>query len=107
MQNKWSDNVECNCNHNRVLEEALSIYGLEAQLKMAIEEMSELTKEICKHFGGRDNKKELAEEIADVEIMMEQLKIAFNCYYTVEDIKGAKIIRLKDRLKSRSIQKSS
>lgn len=45
---------------------------------MVIEEMSELTKEICKHKRGKQNRKEIVEEIADVEIMIEQLIIMFD-----------------------------
>lgn len=59
----------------RVYLEAISQFGEEKQMLMVIEEMSELTKEICKYFRGRKNKAEIAEEIADVTIMLEQLQI--------------------------------
>lgn len=45
---------------------ALEAFGAEAQMVMAIEEMSELTKELCKHRRGCDNVEAIAEEIADV-----------------------------------------
>ena len=41
---------------------------------MVIEEMSELSKEICKFKRGKDNFLEIADEMADVYIMLEQLK---------------------------------
>lgn len=55
--------------------EAVRAYGKQSQLVMAMEEMSELTKELSKNLRGADNFKALAEEIADVEIMLEQLKV--------------------------------
>ena len=57
--------------------EAVRAYGKQSQLVMAMEEMSELTKELSKNLRGADNAKALAEEIADVEIMLEQLKVIF------------------------------
>jgi NTP pyrophosphatase (non-canonical NTP hydrolase) len=68
--------------------EALSTWGVSSQLMMAIEEMSELTKEICKYkrFQEKEHnyRESIKEEIADVLIMIEQLKYIFK--YTNEDI---------------------
>ena len=52
-------------------------YGIDSQLLMAIEEMSELTKEICKYNRGNDNREKLIDEIADVKIMIEQIEYLF------------------------------
>ena len=41
----------------------------------AIEEMSELQKELCKTLIGKENRDSLIEEIADVQIMLDQLKL--------------------------------
>lgn len=49
-------------------------YGIESQELMAIEEMSELTKEICKRRRGNDNREKIIDEIADVKIMITQLE---------------------------------
>ena len=57
-----------------VIRKAIDTYGKDAQLWMVIEEMSELSKEICKHKRGKDNFLEIADEMADVYIMLEQLK---------------------------------
>lgn len=57
-----------------VIRKAIDTYGNDAQLWMVIEEMSELTKEICKFKRGKDNFLEIADEMADVYIMLEQLK---------------------------------
>lgn len=57
-----------------VIRKAIDTYGEDAQLWMVIEEMSELSKEICKFKRGKDNFLEIADEMADVYIMLEQLK---------------------------------
>jgi hypothetical protein len=57
-----------------VIQKAIDTYGEDAQLWMVIEEMSELSKEICKFKRGKDNFFEIADEMADVYIMLEQLK---------------------------------
>lgn len=82
------------------LHQAINIYGKNAQLDMCIEEMSELTKEICKSKRGKDNKEEIIEEMADVYIMLEQLKIIFSIeQYEIDDIARIKLLRLEERLK--------
>lgn len=55
-----------------VIQKAIDTYGKDAQLWMVIEEMSELSKEICKFKRGKDNFLEIADEMADVYIMLEQ-----------------------------------
>ena len=57
--------------------EAIHTFGEEYQEEVAVEEMAELTKEICKNWRGKDNRAAIAEEIADVTIMLEQLRIIF------------------------------
>lgn len=49
-------------------------HGKEGQSIVAIEELSELQKELCKMLRGIGNPEHLAEEIADVEIMLCQIK---------------------------------
>lgn len=55
--------------------EAVEKFGTDAQLWMVIEEMSELSKEVCKYIRGYENQEHIAEEIADVQIMLDQLQI--------------------------------
>lgn len=78
---------------------ALEAFGEEAQMVMAIEEMSELTKELCKHRRGRDNVEAIAEEIADVEIMLQQMVILYGCAESVETFRRDKLERLAGRIK--------
>lgn len=75
-----------------VLNLAIKIYGEHAQEDVAKEELAELITAIShKHRGRKHN---IAEEIADVEVVLEQLKIINNCHREVESIKFAKIERL-------------
>lgn len=60
-----------------VLQRALDTYGSTLQIVVMMEEMSELQKELCKYLRGRGSFEHIAEEIADVEIMLEQMKMLF------------------------------
>lgn len=61
---------------------AITDYGDEAQINMAVEEMAELTDKLMKDKRGRTTKAEIVEEIADVTIMMRQLALM----YGVDDV---------------------
>lgn len=64
-------------NDKAILKRAIDKWGPELQIIVAIEELSELQKELTKHLRGKKNKEAIIEEIVDVEIMIEQLKIIF------------------------------
>lgn len=61
-----------------VYKRAILKFGQRSQVNVAIEEMSELTKELCKLNRGRDNRDHILEEIADVYIMLHQLTLIFD-----------------------------
>lgn len=86
------------------IHEAVKVYGKDAQCKMAIEEMSELTKALCKNFRGAENIPNIAEEIADVFIMLWQLQLIFDCSQMVSDFIEIKKKRLSGRIK-KEVQK--
>ena len=77
---------------------AIETWGSDAQTLMVFEEMSELQKELCKHARGKDNRDNIADEIADVEIMLAQMKILHDCEADVELHRQAKLARLLQRL---------
>lgn len=79
-----------------ILENAIERYGAEAQEGVAQEECAELIQAISKKHRGKPHN--IAEEIADVEIMLEQLKIINRCWKEVKEIKESKIQRLSFRL---------
>lgn len=75
---------------------AIETYGKDHQLTVAVEELSELTKEICKFKRGADNRAEIIEEMADCYIMLQQLMIIFGIEAEeIENVKKQKIIRLQ------------
>lgn len=81
-----------------ILQRAIAKYGEEAQMKMALEEMSELQKEICKRWRGKDNRDAIIEEVADLEIMLDQLKLMLDIQYHVQQARQDKLLRLQGRL---------
>ena len=81
-----------------VLEKAIETFGPEHQQLVAIEEMSELQKELCKRYRGFENHEHIAEEIADVEIVLEQLMMMFQCKDEVRKTRAEKVERLWGRI---------
>lgn len=79
-----------------ILNKAIETYGAENQERVAVEECCELCVAIAHKQRGREHN--LCEEIADVEIMLEQLKIINKCGLLVDKIKKEKIARLKNRV---------
>ena len=61
-----------------LLRKVIKLNGKEEQKYIAIEEMAELQKEICKDKRGYDNYPNLVEEVADVLIMLVQLIIIYD-----------------------------
>ena len=86
---------------DRILRDAVQTWGRDAQMRMMIEEMSELTKAICKYYRVINNKtaneafENIREEMADVQIMLDQMKIMFG---NVSDHEWEKLNRLERRL---------
>lgn len=85
---------------NDTLRGALDTYGADAQTLMLFEEMAELQKELCKHARGRDNREAIAEEIADVQIMLAQMTMLHDCAVLVDEYIAIKLDRLRKRLKA-------
>ena len=81
-----------------IYEVALQKWGAGAQAIVTVEEMSELTKEICKLHRGRIDMEALADEIADVTIMLEQLRLIFDLNDAVCHHMDIKVLRLQSRL---------
>ena len=85
-------------NRNVVLQRALDRWGAEAQTGMVFEEMAELQKELCKWLRGLGDREHIAEEIADVEIMLDQMKLLHNCADECKSWRLRKLGRLSARL---------
>lgn len=84
-----------------ILQEAIKKYGINNQCNMCIEEMAELTKELLKlrrestQAGYKSRQKNIKEEIADVQIMLDQMKMIFGDTAEQEELK---VNRLKERM---------
>ena len=93
-------------NVKKLYETVLMKNGDHFQREIAIEECSELIKALCKYdryFADEDVDKRILrlniiEEMADVEIMLEQLKLMFDYNDDFESTKKTKLERLAKRL---------
>ena len=84
---------------NHICKEALETWGGTAQMLVAVEEMSELQKEILKNVNRKkDNRAQIIEETADVLIMLEQLQLYYGIKQEVENHMGAKLQMIAGRL---------
>lgn len=81
---------------------ALLMYGKSNQLVVALEELSEVQKEICKAMRGNINLDHLAEEIADATIMLEQVRLMYGLNELVCKKMDEKVKRLEERLEGGS-----
>ena len=81
-----------------ILERAIDAYGYPHQMIMAMEEMSELTKEICKGLRGMGDIDHIAEEIADVRITVDQLCMMYDIWNEVADYETIKLHRLEENM---------
>lgn len=86
----------------KLFHDAINKFGISHQSFVAIEEMAELTKELSKEFRYGSNMINITEEIADVEIMLAQLKLYYGIRSDVEYFKSHKIKRLEDIIKNDS-----
>lgn len=90
-----------------ILQQAVDTYGKEAQVDMAIEEMSELTKALLKHrraekspeaWDYEKTRQSILEETADVIIMLTQLLMIYGGREVVQKDINDKVKRLEERL---------
>ena len=84
---------------NELYQKCLDKWGIGLQMNMLIEESSELITVISRIMKGRDRiLNNLIEELADVEILIEQIKYAYKIEEKVLIEKDRKIERLGKRL---------
>lgn len=82
----------------KIYNNAIDFFGELSQKIMVIEEMSELIKELCKDLRDRGNTENIAEEIADVEITLAQIKMIYDIDKNVEQFKDYKLKRFASRM---------
>ena len=82
-----------------ILHKAIDTYGKKHQTMIFFEEVAELEKELSKNIRGESNREAITEEIADVEIMLEQIKKIYDIPESqIELMKHKKLKRLAKRL---------
>ena len=78
---------------------AIEKYGKELQTVVAIEELSELIKELTKNIRGKNNHDAIVEEIADVYIMLDQVMMMNDIWLNdVVEKMHEKLNRLKEMM---------
>lgn len=85
-------------NEGKILETAIGRWGVEKQVDKCIEEMAELTKELLKYRLVKDEDAEerlhrILEEIADVQIMINQMQLIYGDASDWEEYKLQKLAK--------------
>lgn len=78
----------------------IDYYGKENQIVKAIEELAELQQVLAKSLTQPQDvaKTSVATELADVEIMLNQMKMIFDCEQNVDFWMGVKLSRQFERM---------
>lgn len=82
-----------------VYDAAIGKWGQKMQVTVAIEEMSEVIKELTKAMRGELHREHLAEEAADAKIMLEQVCEMFDINDSVESWMDYKIAALQRKVR--------
>ena len=61
----------------QLYKQLIKTFGSKHQILIAVEELSELQKELIKYLRNKDNQDHISEEMADVYIMLYQLRLIF------------------------------
>ncbi len=86
---------------SNICKKAVGIFGSDVQEMMFIEEVGELFQALSKKRRGFEGAN-IAEEIADVEIILEQLKYIHKCHAEVDYWRDKKLMRLCGRIEARN-----
>ena len=73
-------------------------YGKVHQALKLFEECGELEEALRGYINGTDTKEHAVEEIADVEVMLDQFKYFLDCEKQVDDVKRMKVDRQIGRM---------
>lgn len=82
----------------KVYREAIEVNGATAQQIVALEELSEAQKEICKLLRSQGSLDHLAEEVADATIVLEQVRLIHGINDQVNKKMDEKVERLRRNL---------
>lgn len=98
----WRANLKASVplEKDEILRDSQRYYGENFEKNIAIEELSELIKELAKDFRGIGNSEHIAEEMADVYIMLRQLEIMYKNGGLVQRYIDEKLTRLKENIEA-------
>lgn len=83
----------------KVYRAAIEKWGIDAQEWMVVEEMGELQRALGKLRRRKISMAEVVDEIADVQIMLEQLQIMLGCEEPVRRRIDKKVLRLEKMIR--------
>lgn len=87
-----------------VCRRAVERFGRNNQLWMLFEEFAELIIAICRYRRGRGNTDNIAEEIADCEIMLQQAKLIYQVENRTENWQAYKLDRLENLIEGKEVR---
>ena len=85
---------------DEILAKALRHYGIKHQMVKTLEELAELSQAIAKLWAEEGDVTNVAEEIADVRIMTDQVAMALQLEDAVHRVEAEKLVRLKRRIEN-------
>lgn len=90
-----------------IMHMAIERYGVKNQELKAMEECSELIQAIAKHLfdPSEATRDHIAEEMADVRIMLDQLSMMFSNVLTESNYRHKKLDRLLDRMLTETVER--
>ena len=95
----WDELRKAKKQYWRRLQQIIKVGTPEKQIIVAMEELSELIKELAKYMRGNGNEENLQEEVCDCIIMIDQLRLMFKLdAYDIDEIINMKIKRTLKRL---------
>ncbi len=79
-----------------LLDDAVALWGIEERMDMLVEECAELIVAVNHFKRNRITQDQLISELADVEIMLDQMRIIFNENGNIDSAKEGKLERLQE-----------
>jgi hypothetical protein len=89
---------EMNQPQRKLYTKAIKNFGENNQIRKAIERLTTLSLELQRNMGDKIRRKDIIDEIADVSIMLEQLKLIYDCDQEVFERIKEKEQRIKIRM---------
>lgn len=83
----------------QIYTQAITHFGVDAQLVKAVEELNECGQQLCKVLLDQGDRRNLAEEVADATIMLEQVRVALDINEDVHKQMDYKLLRLQDKIR--------